>query len=215
MPLFADCRAAKLADIVFIVDESGSIGAPNFQMVRAFLYSIINGLEISPNKVRVGIVQYNTKPTAQIYLDSFTIKTELLNFVKILPYREGGTNTGAALKYTREKVFIKERGSRKDNGVQQVAVVITDGESDDDVSKAASDLRREGVTVYAVGVQNANQAQLRQIASDPSQNYVFTVDSFSKLKALEQKLQKTVCHNIVENAVTVVTRRTDIKKGQN
>lgn len=210
---FADCRIAKLADVVFIVDESGSIGDSNFQLVRAFLHSIINGLDISPTRVRVGIVLYNTEPTAHVYLDTFSNKTELLNFVRILPYRGGGTNSGAALNFTRENVFIEDKGSRKSKGVQQVAVVITDGESQDNVSKAAADLRRAGVTVYSVGVQNANEAELQQIASYPPQKHVFIVDSFAKLKSLEQSLQKMLCYNILQQAFSVVMRRSDIKEG--
>ncbi|KAM9352972.1 collagen alpha-6(VI) chain-like [Symphorus nematophorus] len=208
-----DCKAAKLADIVFIVDESGSIGTSNFQLVRTFLHSIVSGLEISPKRVRVGIVMYNDKPTAQVYLNTFDDKNELLKFIKILPYRGGGTNTGFALNYTRENVFTKERGSRKDKNVQQVAVVITDGESQDDVSTAAANLRRAGVTVYALGVKNANQTQLRQMASYPPNKHTFIVDSFSMLKSLEQSLQKSVCHNIIRQAVTINTRRTGIKEG--
>uniref|UniRef100_A0A3B5MVE2 VWFA domain-containing protein n=1 Tax=Xiphophorus couchianus TaxID=32473 RepID=A0A3B5MVE2_9TELE len=194
----ADCRAAKLADIVFIVDESGSITVENFQLVRSFLYSIISGLEINPNRVRVGIVLYNEQPTAQVYLNTFKQKTELLNFIKILPYRGGGTSTGAALNFTQENVFITETGSRKDKGVEQVAVVITDGESQDNVSQAAAELRRAGVTIYSVGVQNANEDELRQIASHPPQKHVFIVDSFARLKSLEEYLQKTLYGKLTE-----------------
>nr|XP_046254472.1 collagen alpha-6(VI) chain isoform X2 [Scatophagus argus] len=211
--LTGDCKAAKLADIVFIVDESGSIGTTNFQMVRTFLHSIVSGLEVSPARVRVGIVMYNDRPTAQVYLDSFTDKNELLKFIKILPYRGGGTNTGAALNFTQENVFIKQRGSRKEKGIQQVAVVITDGESQDDVSTAAAYLRRAGVTVYAVGVKDANEVQLKQIASYPTNKHMFIVDSFSKLKSLEQSIQKVMCLNILRQAVTITTRRTGIKEG--
>ncbi|MEQ2191314.1 hypothetical protein XENOCAPTIV_026363, partial [Xenoophorus captivus] len=205
--------AAKLADIVFIVDESGSIGDQNFQLVRSFLYSIISGLEISPKRVRVGIVMYNNEPRAQVYLNTFKKKDELLNFINILPYNGGGTNTGAALNFSRENVFITEKGSRKDKGVEQVAVVITDGESQDNVIQAAADLRRAGVTVYSVGVQNANEHELRQMASYPPQKHVFIVDSFAKLKSLEQSLQKTLCYNIIHQAVSVSARRTGIKEG--
>uniref|UniRef100_A0A8C9XFS7 VWFA domain-containing protein n=1 Tax=Sander lucioperca TaxID=283035 RepID=A0A8C9XFS7_SANLU len=180
-----NCKAAKLADVVFIVDESGSIGKTRFQLVRSFLHSMVNVLEVSQSKVRVGIVTYNTKATAQVYLDSFDNKDDLLNFIKILPYHEGGTHTGEALKFTQDKVFIENRGSRKDKGVQQVAVVITDGESQDNVSTAAYNLRRDGVTIYAVGVENANEAQLHK----------FIVDSFAKLKSLEQSLQKSMSKN--------------------
>ncbi|XP_071387197.1 collagen alpha-6(VI) chain-like [Centroberyx affinis] len=208
-----DCKTAKLADIVFIVDESGSIGTPNFQLVRTFLHKIVAGLDVSLNRVRVGIVMYNDRPTAQVYLNTFNDKNEILQFIKILPYHGGGTNTGAALKFAREKVFIKVKGSRKSLGIQQVAVVITDGESQDVVSQEAADLRRDGVTVYAVGIKDAKKTELVQMASYPSKKHVFIVDSFAKLKTLEQSLQKILCHNIFRQAITINTRRTGIKQG--
>ncbi|TNN51746.1 Collagen alpha-6(VI) chain [Liparis tanakae] len=211
--LTGDCKAAKLADIVFIVDESGSIGTPNFQLVRTFLHSVVNGLEVSPSRVRVGIVTYNEKSTAQVYLNTFNDKKELLKFIKILPYRGGGTNTGKALEFALKEVFIAQRGSRRAKGVQQVAVVITDGESQDNVSTAAANLRRDGITVYAVGVKDANDAQLVEMASHPPHKHKFIVDSFAKLKSLEQSLQKMLCHNILRKAVSLSTRRTGIKEG--
>ncbi|XP_077431453.1 collagen alpha-6(VI) chain [Vanacampus margaritifer] len=211
--LTGECKGAKLADIVFIIDESGSIGTPNFQLVRTFLHSVVSGLDVAPSKVRVGIVMYSDKAKAQVYLNTFDDKTELLSFIKIMPYLGGGTNTGVALNYTRDHVFTKERGSRKDKGVQQVAVVITDGKSQDDVSNAAVALRRAGVKIYAVGVQNADHTQLVKMASHPPSRHIFTVDSFSKLRALEQKLQNIVCHNILRQAVSVNMRRNSIKEG--
>ncbi|KAK5861651.1 hypothetical protein PBY51_017110 [Eleginops maclovinus] len=211
--LTGDCKAAKLADIVFIVDESGSIGTPSFQLVRTFLHSIVSGLEVGPSRVRVGIVMYNTMATAQVYLNTFNNKDELLKYIKILPYHGGGTNTGEALKFALEKVFIKQNGSRKDSGVQQVAVVITDGESQDSVSTPAAELRRAGVTVYAVGVKNANHAQLVEMASHPPNKHMFIVDSFVKLKSLEQSLQKILCQNILRQAISVSARGNTIKEG--
>ncbi|XP_055019926.1 collagen alpha-4(VI) chain-like [Boleophthalmus pectinirostris] len=208
-----DCSSARLADIVFIVDESTSIGTANFQLVRTFLHSVVSGLEVSPNRVQVGVVTYNDRPAAQVFLDSFNNKMDLLNFIKILPYRAGQTNTGKALNYTRQKVFTPARGSRSGRGVEQVAVVITDGESQDDVEAAGAELRRAGVTVYALGVKNAKRDQLDKIASYPTNRHVFMVDSFSNLKTVEQVLQQTMCHNIFRQAITVSSRRTGIKEG--
>uniref|UniRef100_A0A3B4BBA0 VWFA domain-containing protein n=1 Tax=Periophthalmus magnuspinnatus TaxID=409849 RepID=A0A3B4BBA0_9GOBI len=219
---FLDCRSARLADIVFIVDESGSIRTQNFQLVRTFLHSIVSGLEVSPNRVRVGVVTYNDHPAAQVYLDSFNNKTELLNFLKILPYHGGGTNTGKALNYTRQNVFTAARGSRQGKGVQQVAVIITDGKSQvqgqvswkSEVTEVrGAQLRRAGVTVYALGVKDANKVELEKMASYPTNKHTFIVNSFTKLKSVEQVLQKTLCHNIFRDAITVSTRRTGIKEG--
>lgn len=212
---FADCQAANVADIVFIVDESGSIGTPNFQLVRTFLHLLVSGLEVRPNRVRVGIVSYSDAAQAQVYLNTFQQKSELLDFIKILPYHGGGTNTGAALDFARKTVFTKRNGSRKDSRVQQVAVVITDGKSQDNVSTPAANLRRAGVTIYALGVKDADEDELRQLASHPSNKYMFTVDSFSKLKPLQQSMQKILCQNIIQQAVSVTSRTTNLKEGVN
>lgn len=189
------------------------MGSSKFQLVRTFLHSFISGLQISSNRVRVGIVMYHGEPTAEVFLDTFTDKSELLDFIKILPYPEGGTNTGAALDFTREKVFVREKGSRKTLGVQQVAVVITDGKSQDDVSTPAANLRRAGVTVYAVGIKDADKARLDQIASYPTHKHTFIVDSFSKLKTLESSLQRILCQTVIQQAFSVRTRRVNIREG--
>ncbi|XP_045899718.1 collagen alpha-6(VI) chain-like isoform X5 [Micropterus dolomieu] len=205
-----DCKGANVADIVFIVDESGSIGTENFRLVRSFLHSIVSGLTVGPARVRVGIVTYSDKPTAHVYLKTFNDKRDILRFIKILPYSGGGTNTGAALNFTREEVFIAKRGSRVD--VQQVAIVITDGRSQDSVSEAAIALRRAGVTIYAIGIENADEAELLEMASHPPHQHIFNENSFTKLNPLKQRLQKTLCSNIIHQAVTVGTSRTDVKE---
>ncbi|XP_034057183.1 LOW QUALITY PROTEIN: collagen alpha-6(VI) chain-like [Gymnodraco acuticeps] len=196
-----DCKGATVADIVFIVDESGSIGNENFRLMRNFLHLVVSSLDVSPKRVRVGIVTYNDVSTPQVFLNSFNNKDELLEYIKILPYNGGGTNTGEALNFTRENVFIKEKGCRKENGVQQVAVVITDGKSQDEVSKAAITLRRAGVTIYALGIKDAMESELLEMASHPPDQHVFTRKSFTELTHLKQTLQKILCKNIIAKAV--------------
>ncbi|XP_047455499.1 collagen alpha-6(VI) chain-like [Mugil cephalus] len=203
-----DCKIANVADIVFIVDESGSIGVPNFQLIRTFLRSMVSNLDIGQTNVRVGIVTYNDMPRPQAYLNTFRSKDEILQYINILPYKGGGTNTGAALNFTLENLFIPARGSRA--GVQKVAVVITDGESQDSVSEAAIRLRRAGVTIYAVGIRATNNTQLKQMASHPSSMHVFHVSDFTMLEPLQKKLQKRLCVNIIKKAVIEVDSKTDI-----
>ncbi|XP_056236933.1 collagen alpha-6(VI) chain-like [Seriola aureovittata] len=206
-----DCKEANVADIVFIVDESGSIGHDNFHLVRHFLNSIVSSLDVSLNRVRIGLVTYGDSPTAHIYLDTKRGKADILQYISVLPYRGGGTNTGAALNFAREKIFIKSRGKRK-GSVQQVAVVITDGLSQDSVSDAAIKLRRDGVTIYSVGIKVDDKSELEAMASHPSHKYVFNVDSFTDLKRLKQDLQKVLCSNIIQEVFTESTDKKDIKQ---
>uniref|UniRef100_A0A665U1F7 VWFA domain-containing protein n=1 Tax=Echeneis naucrates TaxID=173247 RepID=A0A665U1F7_ECHNA len=193
--LFTDCKGANVADVVFIVDESGSIEKTNFQLVRDFLHSMVGSLDVGLNRVRVGLVTYQDSTTAHIYLDTPRGKAEILQYISILPYSGGGTQTGAALNFTREQIFIETRGKRK--GVQQVAVVITDGESQDRVSEAALNLRRDGVTIYCIGIRGAKISELEEMASHPSHGHIFNVESFTKLMPLKRELQKILCTNII------------------
>ena len=198
---------------MFIVDESERIEAADFQLVLSFLHNMVESLDVQTNRVRVGIVTYSDNPAVQVYLDTFDNKNEILQFIKMLHYHGGGNKTGLALKFARENVFVKQRGGRKSQGVQQVAVVITYGKSQDEVEKEAADLRRDGVTIYAIGIKDADETQLVQIASHPSTKHVYNVDSFVRLKTLQKSLEKTMCHNIFRQAIAVNERRTDIKEG--
>ncbi|XP_077073745.1 collagen alpha-6(VI) chain [Siphateles boraxobius] len=193
-----DCRSAQVADIVFIVDESGSITSSNFELMKHFLHRTISGLEVKPDSVRVGLILYNDRPSAGFYLDTFVKKDDILNYIKIIPYRGGGTATGAALKFAKNNLFTKNRGSRKALGVKQIAVVVTDGKSQDDVSATAAELRRSGVTVYALGVKNASVDELQKIASYPQRQFVFNVESFQMLRLLEKSLRKSLCKVVVD-----------------
>ncbi|TRZ03072.1 hypothetical protein DNTS_029875 [Danionella cerebrum] len=195
-----DCRSAQVADIVFIVDESGSITRSNFELVKRFLHRIISGLEVNSDSVRVGMVLYNDRPRAEFYLDTFVNKTNILNYIKIIPYRGGGTATGAALTFAQNNLFSQKRGSRKALGVKQIAIVITDGASQDDVTGTAAELRRSGVTVYALGVKNASVEELIKIASYPERQFVFNVENFQMLTSLEKSLRKSLCKVVVNRA---------------
>ncbi|XP_051576874.1 collagen alpha-6(VI) chain-like [Myxocyprinus asiaticus] len=207
-----DCRSAQVADIVFIVDESGSITTRNFDLVKRFLHRMISGLVVNSDSVRVGLVLYNDKPTAEFYLDSFDNKTNILNYIKLIPYRGGGTSTGAALKFAHDNLFIKQRGSRKDLGIQQIAVVITDGESQDDVTDKAAELKRSGVTVYALGVKNASVEELKKIASYPERKFVYSVESFLNLTSLEKSLSKSLCKTVISTTFDK-NQRYQLKQG--
>nr|XP_014343031.1 PREDICTED: collagen alpha-6(VI) chain-like [Latimeria chalumnae] len=193
----AACTRATVADIVFIVDESSSIGLSDFQKIRESLHRIVSALDTGVNNVRIGVVLYSDEPTVEFYLNTFKSEADKLQYIKTLPYRGGRTNTGAAINFARENLFTERAGSRRKQGVQQIAVVITDGESLDNVSLPASELRRSGVSIYAVGTKGASLKQLKEIASNPERKYVSSIDSINQLKNIEFKLNSQLCQEIL------------------
>ncbi|XP_062848369.1 collagen alpha-6(VI) chain [Trichomycterus rosablanca] len=189
--VIGDCRLSPLADVVFIVDVSESAPA-----LRDFLYNVIAGFEIGSDKVQVGLVLYSDTPTAEIYLNTFTNKQEVLNHIKLMPFLAGNPYTGRALKFAREKVFTKEKGSRRDRGVRQIAVVITMQQSLDVVTTEAYELQASGVEVYAIG---NNDLQLKQIVSFPETQHMFIMEDFNNLFKMEDILRTTLCSSVVHS----------------
>ena len=93
-------------------------------------------------------------------------------------------------------------------GVVKVAVVITDGKSDDRqlTTRHARLLRAAGVHVFAVGVGGQYVLdELHAIASAPSDDYVFTVDNYSALDRIKDLLAMKTCQGKRQRDVTVQT----------
>lgn len=194
--LLTDCKFDVVADIAFIVDQSSSIQSRNFLLVRDFLENTIGRLDVGKEKIQIAVILYSDFPRADVYLNTFSNKNDILRYINTLPYGRGKTYTGAALRFAKEHVFTKARGSRRDKYVQQVAVVITDGKSTDDAASAAAELRRSGVSIFALGIKDTKEDDLREIASYPPRKFVLNVEKFDQLNSLAGILTKTLCNEI-------------------
>lgn len=182
-----------MADIVFLVDGSSSIGIDNFQEVRQFLRKFIEGLDIGADKVRVGLAQYSNEPHQEFLLKDHMDKQSLLAQVDNLPYRTGGTATGKAISFLETQYFTAQAGSRADQRVPQIAIVITDGDSEDDVIAPAQQLRKQGVIIFGIGVGAANMMELQGITNRPHERFLFSIDNYQALQRLIDSLLQTVC----------------------
>ena len=167
-----------MADIVFLVDGSSSISIDNFTFAREFIKSVITGLNIGPDKVRIGLAQYSDEPHQEFLLNDHMDKKSLLLALDEFPYRTGNTSMGKAMDCLMKRYFTEEAGSRISKRVPQIAVVITDGDSGDDVVAPAKSLRQHGVIVFGIGVGQANLTELKAIANQPSERFLLTVDSY-------------------------------------
>lgn len=189
----AACREAALADIVFLVDSSTSIGPQNFQKVKNFLHSVILGLDISSDQVRVGLAQYNDNIYPAFQLNQYPLKGVVLEQIRNLPYRTGGTNTGSALEFIRTNYLTEAAGSRAKDGVPQIVILVTDGESNDEVQEAADKLKEDGVVVYVVGVNVQDVQELQTIASEPLEKFLFNTENFNILQDFSGSILQTLC----------------------
>lgn len=190
------CKTPAIADIMILVDGSWSIGRINFRLVRTFLENLVKAFNVEFNKTRIGLAQYSGDPRMEWDLNTHSTKEAVIDAVKTLPYKGGNTLTGLALTYILEKGFKTEAGSRP--GVPKIGILITDGKSQDDVIPPAQSLKDADIELFAIGVKNADENELKAIASPPEETHVYNVADFSVMSDIVEGLTKTICERVEE-----------------
>nr|XP_031533677.1 collagen alpha-3(VI) chain isoform X2 [Vicugna pacos] len=177
----ADVKNGAAADIIFLVDSSWSIGKEHFQLVREFLYDVIKSLAVGENDFRFALVQFNGNPHTEFLLNTYRTKQEVLSHVSNMSYTGGSNQTGQGLKRVMQNHLSKAAGSRASAGVPQVVVVLTSGRSEDGLALPSAELKSADVNVFAVGVEDADEGALKEIASEPLDMHVFNLENFTSL----------------------------------
>lgn len=187
----SECNDTAQADIVLLVDSSGSIGDNDFEEVKKFLHAFVDGFNLRPNQVRLGLAQFSDRQYQEFQLGDYLDKKDLHQKLSNLIYRKGGTKTGQALTFIHENYFSLARPN-----VPGIAIVITDGESSDDVEEPAQRLRNTGVSLFVIRVGKGNMEKLQAIANIPHEEFLFSIDSYQKLQGLKESLRSTVCQTM-------------------
>lgn len=188
------CPGDSVADVAFVVDEGVSREKANY--ITEFLENTVQSLEVHRECIRIALVAYSTEPQIISFLNTSTDKAEILQEIQTFSPRKGKANLGAAINLTRRRIFAERTGSRKAQAVEQIATIITHRPSDDNVSEVATLLRRTGVTVFAIGLEDANYTQLNQIASYPPNQNVIKLVKFSELPSQNETFQKKLFNQI-------------------
>uniref|UniRef100_A0A8C5FTA2 Collagen type XII alpha 1 chain n=1 Tax=Gadus morhua TaxID=8049 RepID=A0A8C5FTA2_GADMO len=192
------------ADVVILVDGSYSIGLKNFAKVRAFLEVLVNSFDVGAHKVQLSLVQYSRDPHTEFALNTHHDINAVVKAVRAFPYRGGSTNTGKAMTYVRERIFIQSRGARQN--VPRVMVLITDGKSSDSFKDPATKLRNTDVEIFAVGVKDAVRSELEAIANPPSASHVFEVEDFDAFQRISKELTQSICLRIEQELLNIKKR---------
>ena len=96
---FAECSVSAIADLVFLVDGSWSVGRENFKHIRSFIGALAGAFDIGEDKTRVAVVQYSTDTRTEFSLTRYTRRGDLLQAISSLPYKGGNTMTGKVLAH--------------------------------------------------------------------------------------------------------------------
>lgn len=185
------------------MDGSVNVGSSNFPYVRDFLINLINNLGISSEGTRVGLAQFSDTPRTEFYLNTLTSKSDLIERLGQLRIKGGNVlNIGSALQFVLRNHFTRSAGSRIDDKIPQMLVVLAAGASADNIRAAANDLIRSGVLTFCIAAGDADKEELETIAFNPS--LVYEIGDFSSLPDFSQQLLTPIT-TYVRGEVTEVT----------
>ncbi|XP_063761078.1 LOW QUALITY PROTEIN: collagen alpha-1(VII) chain [Eleginops maclovinus] len=199
------CKTVVQADIVFLVDESWSVGQTSFSRVKDFITTIVSSFEGSvfgTEGVRFGVTFFGDVPRMPIALTDYSSKEEVLRAVRDLLYEGGSRKMGEALQFLVDSVFSPVISR---DHAPKIVVMITNGRSDDLVDAAARAVADNGISLFAVGVQGADEAELRRVVSEPHEEHLLPGADYSLLDAILPKLSRRVCFSASEPPLPVKT----------
>jgi hypothetical protein len=175
----------QAADIVLLVDDSGSIGTAVFNgTVRPTLDSFIASALPSATGNHIGIIEFSTTARNQT-TGLLSDTTSLQHVIDTMVYSAGNTFTLTGLQAAN--AMLSGVGSRPT--APKVIIVETDGvwtvgvSPPQDPTAYAAGLRAAGTDIFAVGVgSGVNPAQLQAIAGGDA-THVFSASNYSQLEA--------------------------------
>ncbi len=104
------CQA--VADIVFVVDSSGSIkdaDQPGFRNwedgILTFLTKFVQNIDIGPDAIQIGMVVFSNNAMIHFNLGMYTDEADLVRQIEAAAYIEGTTNTADGIRVMRTQLF--------------------------------------------------------------------------------------------------------------
>ncbi|KAM6971773.1 von Willebrand factor A domain-containing protein 2-like [Aplochiton taeniatus] len=185
------CSAA--IDLLLLLDGSYSVGKGSFERSKHFAAKLLDALDINPDRVRVGAIQFSSKPRVEFGLSDYPTREEAHQAIKNIYFRGGSTEAGRAVHYVLKKGFPGGRTK-----VPRILLLLTDGRSQDNLKGAAHLAKKSGIKLFAVGVRHPDWDVLHVVASEPTELYVFSAELYQdSINGLLTTLTQTaVCSDV-------------------
>lgn len=182
----------QVADVLFLIDGSGSYGSTNFQKQLDFIRQSVSGMNLNDGGNRVAAVLFANNANTLFHFDQYHTKQEYMDALS-MTYPAGTTNLAAALAAANTEFTTKGRSN-----VAKICVVLTDGPADNiaDATTQARLLRGAGVSVIVIAVgPQASVAQLSSIVTNPSSLNILNVSSYDSFNTSANPLQAALCND--------------------
>lgn len=172
-------------DLMLVLDGSGSILEPDFEIMRQFVRNLVGSFTIGPRDANVGIIQFST--TAELYIGLSAEADDVNAAINNMTKFGNSTNIAAAIDLAQEQ-FVTRRA-----GIPRVIIVLTDGRHNEAGNPivSADRARAQGTAVFGIAVGDVDFSELISISGGDSG--VYTVSGFQGLNAILDLLLNSTC----------------------
>ncbi|KAL4227504.1 hypothetical protein ACF0H5_012948 [Mactra antiquata] len=191
----------KPADIYFALDASNSIWPIDFKKQLKFVRDLISMFDVGPKKTRVGLVTFSDRVRPIFDFNTKQDNSVLFKHMENITFMSGRTKTADALKFVHEQGFSRDVARPE---VAHIILIFTDGLSKrpHETAREAELAKRDGIYLFSIGIgMSVERTELRDIASDPDDDFVFHVSNFSVLNTIKNILAIKTCAIEPENFV--------------
>ena len=117
----------RVMDLVFVIDNSGSVGSSNWNnVIKPFLLKLIDLFDIGSDATQVGLLTYGSSSRSVFKLNSD--KAYINRTLRASAFQSGGTCTGCGINSGIE--FLKDPSTHRAYlDPEKIMIVITDGEN--------------------------------------------------------------------------------------
>jgi Mg-chelatase subunit ChlD len=182
-----------LVDVVFCIDNSGSIGGEgtnsNWDKQIKFVQDLVGEFNVGPSQTHVGAVDFGWYGYLDFDLNKYQTEAEVQTAIGSIKFKGQQTNTTGGLYYSRLLLTDPQYG-RRGPEVPKIIIIITDGlpnREEETLDAEVANIRAAGIRVVGVGVTSgvSKETMLRMVTSES--DYVHATD-FSNLDAIKDKV---------------------------
>lgn len=188
--LFTECEGVPL-DLTFLLDHSIAFFPENLQRSQRFVKDSIELLSVSKDEAHVSVVTFGDLTRLQFDLDAYSNLSDIRLAVSRIGLHNSETDIAQALIV----LGSAERRYRKES--TKVVVVVTGGRAGDPQLAALEATRIKdqlSVVMFVVGVgAGVDLRELESLASYPSRQTIFLIDSYDDLGSITLNLMKAIC----------------------
>ncbi|KAM6462262.1 cochlin [Liasis olivaceus] len=180
-------------NIAFLIDGSSSVGDNNFRLMLEFIGNVAKSFEITDIGAKIAVVQFTYDQRTEFGFTDYMTKEKVLSGLQEIRYMSGGTATGEAITYVIKNVFAPVR----DGPNKKFLVILTDGQSYDDIRGPAAAAHKAGINIFSVGIAWAPLEDLKDMASEPKETHIFFTKEFTGLEQIVPNIVRAICRDFL------------------